>query len=67
MVYVLAFQQNIYSYDMVQDLISAKVTIEEQEYTMNVNFSKVIKKDDPELFSFYAIFFKSMMRMMSFE
>ena len=52
---------------MLTDKIEAKTTIEEVEYTLAVNFSKTISKDDPELFSFYAIFFKSMMRMMQFE
>ena len=65
--FYIPFHSNIYSHDMVTDEIVAKCKIEEQDYTLTIKFSKVIDKDDPETYTFYAIFFKKMMRFMTFE
>lgn len=52
---------------MVSDTIKVTTTVEDQDYTLELNFSKQMDSEDPEYFSFIAIFFKSMMRMMQFE
>ena len=65
--FFIAFKSNVYSYDMVSDAISVKTTIDEQDYTLECNFSKQMDSEDPEYYSFISIFFKSMMRMMQFE
>ena len=65
--FYLAYQSNIYSPDMITDEVMVKATVDGQEYIMSVEFSKAMDKDDPEIFSFYAIFFKKMMRFMTFE
>jgi hypothetical protein len=43
---------------MVSDEIEIKTEVDGQEYTLTVNYTKVIDKDDPEIFMFYGIFFK---------
>ena len=65
--FYIPFHSNIYSHDLVTDEIVCKCSIEEQEYTLYVNFSKNIDNNDPETFTFYAIFFKKMMKFMTFE
>ena len=44
-----------------------KATVDGQDYTVTIKFSKAITPDDQETFTFYAIFFKKMMRFMTFE
>ena len=65
--FYIAFKSNIYSYDMCVNQIQIKVELDQQDYILQVQFSKVIKDDDSELFCFYAIFFKTLMRKMTFE
>lgn len=65
--FYLAFKSNVYSYDMKSQAMEFTTEIEDQVYTLKIAFSKVLDTDDQEYFSFYSIFFKSMMRMMSFE
>ena len=57
----------MYSPDMTTDDMVLKSTVDEQEYTVTIKFAKAITQDDPELYTFYAIFFKRMMRFMTFE
>ena len=52
---------------MKSDPIEAKTTVDDQEYTLGVNFTKCINGDDPDRIAFFAIFFRNMMRMMTFE
>lgn len=65
--FYLPFQSNIYSHDLINDQIECKCTIEDQEYVLKISFSKCIDNNDPETFTFYAIFFKKMMKFMTFE
>jgi hypothetical protein len=57
----------MYSHDLINDEIEAKCTVEDQDYTLKINFSKAIDKDDTETLTFNAIFSKKMMRFMTFE
>jgi len=65
--FYIPFHSNLYSHDLVNDEIICKATIEEQEYSLTVTFSKNIDNNDPETFTFYAIFFKKMMKFLTFE
>jgi hypothetical protein len=65
--FYIPFHSNLYAHDMVSDEIKCKCTVEDQEYTMYVNYSKVIENSDRETFTFYSIFFKKIMRFMQFE
>ena len=50
-----------------KDSIISSTEIDGQQYNLQVSFSKRIDDTDPELFSFFAIFFKTMMRKLTFE
>jgi hypothetical protein len=65
--FYILFHSNIYSHDLINNEIEAKCTVNDQDYTLKVNFSKAIDKDDPEKFNFYAIFFKKIMKFLTFE
>jgi len=61
------FSKNLYSYEMINDPVVAKTTVDDQEYTLTVKFSRIIEKTDSTYFSFFAIFFKTLMRQLNFE
>ena len=44
-----------------------KTTIDENEYTLTIKFSKLLEKTDAEYRSFYSIFFKRMMGCLKFK
>ena len=39
----------------------------DQDYKVKINYSKICDKDDPDTTSFYAQFFRKMMKFMEFE
>lgn len=49
---------------MVTDEVECKSTLEDVEYTVKINFSKIIDDADKEKFMFFNIFFKNIMRNM---
>lgn len=65
--FFISFHSNTYSYTHLKDELVATHTLDDQEYKLTLKYSKVIDDTDPEMFTFHAIFFKSMMRMMEFE
>jgi hypothetical protein len=61
------FHSNIYSHDLVNDEIEAKCKVKDQEFTLNINFSKAIDNNYLETFTFYAIFSEKMTKFIIFE
>ena len=58
---------NIYSYTLMKDDKVYESEYDGQKYEIKIAWSKSIKQNDIELYSFYSIFFKSLMKRMSFE
>jgi hypothetical protein len=65
--FYIPFHSNIYSHDVVNNEIEAKCTVDDQEFTLNINISKAIDKDYLLTFTFYAIFSKKMTKFIIFE
>lgn len=52
---------------MVSNEIKCECKVDDVDYTLTVNYSKVIENSDRETFTFYSIFFKKIMKFMQFE
>ena len=51
----------------MKDNKSYNANFDGQEYVVSISYSKSIKSDDIELYSFYSLFFKDLMKRMNFE
>lgn len=58
---------SIYSYKLAKDDLKFTATHDGQEYLISISWSKSIKQGDIELFSFYSLFFKGLLKRMNFE
>ncbi|TNV83116.1 hypothetical protein FGO68_gene11586 [Halteria grandinella] len=59
--------KNIYSYTLMKDDKTYEGEHEGVKYQVTIAWSKSIKNGDIELYSFYSLFFKQLMKKMSFE
>jgi aubergine-like protein len=58
---------SIYSYTLMKDDQIYDSELDGQNYKVKIAWSKTIKSNDIELYSFYSLFFKNLMKRMSFE
>lgn len=63
----LHFGTSLYSVTMVQDDIKANVEWDDQKYEVTVQWAKAIQDNDPEMYSFFKIFFNNIMGRLKFE
>jgi len=52
---------------LLQDDIVCEVEFDEQPYKVTFSWAKSISEKDPELYTFYSVFFKNIMRRLNFE
>ncbi len=58
---------SIYSQTLTKDDLKFNASHDGQDYVVEVRWSKSIKHGDVELFTFYSLFFKGLLKRMSFE
>jgi hypothetical protein len=58
---------NLYSYTLMKDDKVYVTEYDGQKYEVKISWTKSIKPNDMELYSFYSIFFKNLMKLMNFE
>lgn len=65
--FYIPFGGNLYSMELFTDDVLNNTTFDGQDYTVTISWSKSMDENDVELFTFYSIFFKNLLRKLEFE